>query len=355
MRYNSVFDYLKYLEKRTFKGHALYIPLPKEDEKKKVLLHFLSSFEQTYQTKLFFLSEGDSVAFFAHNKLQDMMLLSLKLKGLEKSFFQEHKLSFFNLITDFNALIHKINHQELTPTADFSDLKVLQKIPSLPLDTPTLTHILSELKTADVSHLTRHQCICQVHDLTEMVPVFTSVFCKDIDVRQVLFPKVILDSDTYLKRAFKNALYTKILKKELPKTQGGVFSASPYLLTQPVYQEMHQLYQHQGISYEISLSDFLWERDLWQSIQKIPCYQQSLFLLRIPEEISYLAWDKIPMHYLKINSQQMKWAATLNYPKEKIILFDIQTPQEIQQAQALGFSLMQGSEITRILHGNMLT
>ena len=51
MRYNSVFDYLKYLEKRTFKGHALYIPLPKEDEKKKVLLDYLSSFEQTYQTK----------------------------------------------------------------------------------------------------------------------------------------------------------------------------------------------------------------------------------------------------------------------------------------------------------------
>ena len=91
MRYNSVSDYLKYLEKRTFKGHALYIPLPKEDEKKKVLLHFLSSFEQTYQTKLFFLSEGDSVAFFAHNKLQDMMLLSLKLKGREKSFVQEQK------------------------------------------------------------------------------------------------------------------------------------------------------------------------------------------------------------------------------------------------------------------------
>ena len=47
----------------------------------------------------------------------------------------------------------------------FKDLKILQKIPTKELNISDLKGILTELENADISHLVRHQPICQVSAL----------------------------------------------------------------------------------------------------------------------------------------------------------------------------------------------
>ena len=351
MKKNKVFDHLRYLEKRTFKGHALFIPMVEltSDVTKRVL-ELLMLFEQEKGCHVFILSNGDGVAFFSINKLQDMMFLSLKLKELDKQYFFKYKLIFYNLVQDLSVLTHKIKQIEKKDLdISFKDLKILQKIPTKELNISDLKGVLNELEKADISHLVRHQPICQVSDIKMIVPVFTSIFCRNTDVRQALFPKITLNVDEYLKREFRYALNKKIIYKELPKSWGSVFTVTPYLMCQSDFKELLRKHKDKSIILEIGEDDFFNEIELFLKARaEDSIYEQVKIILRLKTFRKEINYFKIPIDYLKITAEMID--DFLNYSKDKVIIRDVSSENELENLVQKGFCFMQGPVLTKLIN-----
>ena len=105
MKQSKAIEYLQYLGKRKFKGYALYITCPD----KELTMPVVHSFTEENDCKTFILCNQDVVVFFASNKMQDMLRLSLRVKNSTPE--MKSTVHIFTLKTEHLNLYNKIYYE----------------------------------------------------------------------------------------------------------------------------------------------------------------------------------------------------------------------------------------------------
>jgi len=190
MKSDKVLEHLNYIQKRIFKGFALYLTSNTlSNETHQQLNTLLIPLVQEKKALLFPLKNKDIVLFFNNNKAPVLMDLMFQLKN-KYPLLKQHS---FDLKKQFDALFKMIYDIQIFPSQKQA-LKVLKKIPKEQLTLEILDILLNQLTPAYLLENLPIQNGCLKLDLTYL--------------RQKLFPNIDLNSNPEL---------TEILYRQLTK------------------------------------------------------------------------------------------------------------------------------------------
>lgn len=195
MKSDKVLEHLNYIQKRIFKGFALYLNahVLSPDEQHR-LNQFLTPLVQGKKALLFPLKNTDIVLFFNNNKAPVLMDLMFQLKNQWPTL----KHNAFDLKKQFDALFKMIYDIQIFPSQKQA-LKVLEKLPKEKLTLQNFESLLT-LLTPD--------------KLMENLPVQNGCLKLDLTyLRQKLFPQIDLNANPPL----AELLYRQLTKR-IPHT-----------------------------------------------------------------------------------------------------------------------------------------
>ena len=195
MKSDKVLDHLAYIQKRIFKGFALFLATSTLSESERLQWQELSTpLLNAKKALLFTLKNEDTLLFFNNNKAPVLMDLIFQLKTIIPNLQQKH----FDLKKQFDTLSQLIYDIQIFPSQKKA-LKVLKKLPTNPLTLNQLENLLILLTPACLMANLPVQNNCLKLDLTYL--------------RQKLFPQIDLTSNPIL----AELLYQQLTKR-IPHT-----------------------------------------------------------------------------------------------------------------------------------------